>query len=281
MDKIVGVDAGGTHMLMTTKWKGEYIDRTVPTGRGVTPEDLKYEIEDFIKELPFTPRAVGMGVVGLVAGDTLKVSDQKGLEGMTTAQFETEDYSVYFINDVKAAMVCEEQFYDKDTPFVLIMAGTGFAMSIRPEGANVLGKNGWAGELGSFAYPVAGETKILDDLSGGNGILKQAGCTFEEFLAALENNDSFAHDILKRASFYFGLALSQVIHSFNPEYVVIGGGLTKFPGYVERAKKVAQEHTLEVMFSACHITEPKDAKRIVALGAAAFAERKLKETKKR
>ena len=275
MSKIIGVDAGGTKMLMTAKYEGEYIEKTVPTGADVTPEYLKREIFKFIDDLPFVPEGMGMGVVGLVEDDTLKISHLENLCGMKTDYFSTETLKVHFINDVKAAMVCEEQFYSQNTAFALIMAGTGFAMSVRTQGVNVLGQNGWAGELGSNPYPINGEIKNLDSISGGRAMLNRAGGNIDELLKALDNNEQFATDIIEQGGHYFGLALSNVIHTFNPEVIVVGGGCTKFKGYMDQAILTAKQYTLEGMFNNCKIVEPFDAKRIVALGAARFAEMKI------
>ncbi|MEK3890281.1 ROK family protein [Bacillus sp. FSL K6-3431] len=272
MNKIIGIDAGCTKMLMTAKWDGKYIDKTVPTGLEVTPEYLKDEIFAFIDSLPFVPEAIGMGVVGLVEDNTLKISHLRHLCGMKAAYFNTENYKAYFINDVKAAMVYEEQFYKEDITFALIMAGSGFAMSVRTEGVNVLGQNGWAGELGSNPYPINGGVEGLNEISGGNGILNKAGCGIGELLTALDNNEKFAIDVIEQAGFYFGLALSDVIHTFNPEYIVVGGSTATFKGYMDKAIAVAKQYTLTAMFNNCKIVTPRDAKRIVALGAIKFAQ---------
>ncbi len=252
--------------------EGEYIDQIVPTGREVTPEYLKKAILSFIEQLPFKPTGIGMGVVGLVEDNTLKISHLKKFMRDEGGFFSTDQYNMHFINDVKAAMLCEEQFYDKNTPFALIMAGSGFAMSVRTEGVQVLGRNGWAGELGSNPYVIDGNVKTLDKISGGNAILAKAGCNIEELVKAIDNRETFATDIIEEAGFYFGLALCDVIHTFSPEYIVVGGGCTKFKGYMETAEAVAKQHTLEGMFSSCKIVKPQDAKRIVALGAKRLAE---------
>jgi glucokinase len=272
MNKIIGIDSGCTKMLMSAQWNGEFIDKTVPTGMDVTPEYIKNEINKFIESLPFVPEGIGMGVVGLVENNILKETHLRNLSGITTDFFSTKDYKTYFINDVKAAMVCEEQFYHIDTPFVLIMAGSGFAMSARTQGVNVLGSRGWAGELGSNPYPINGHVETLDAISGGYGILDKANCKIDRLLDALEKNEKFAIDVIEQAGFYFGLALSDVIHTFNPEYIVVGGSCVKFKGYMEKAVAVAREYTLPGMFNCCKIVEPHDPKRIVAQGAILFAE---------
>lgn len=275
MSKIIGIDQGCTKMLMVAEWEGAYIEKVVPTGMGVRPEYLKEQIDQFVAGLPFKPEGMGMAVSGLVQDNALKISHQRNMEGTPASFFDREGCKTYFINDVKSAMVCEEQHYDPQTPFVLIMAGSGFAMSIRTQGVNVLGKNGWAGELGSNPYPINGSVEPLDDISGGLGILEKAGCDVETLLKAIDNEEKFALDVIEQAGFYFGLALSDIIHTFNPEYIVVGGSCTKYKGYMEKAIATAKAYTLEGMFDICQIVAPKDLKRIVALGAMRHARQQM------
>ncbi|NGP44966.1 ROK family protein [Bacillaceae bacterium SIJ1] len=277
LNRWIGVDQGSTKMLMTAEFDGEYIDKTVPTGMRVTKEYLVEQVNTFIDDLPFTPEGIGMGVVGLVDGDTLVSSHLRNLEGMTTELFQRGDCHCYFVNDVRAAMICESEQYANDESIVLVMAGSGFAMSAREQGLHIMGKHGWAGELGSNVYPLNGELKTLNYLSGGNGILKQANCDIATLLQALDNDEEFAVNVVNRAGMYFGLALVDMMHTFNPEYIIVGGSTATFKNYMAVAQNVAKEHTYPAIYQDCSIVAPKDPKRIVALGARLFGYRKEHE----
>lgn len=270
----VGVDQGCTKMLMTAEFDGKYIDKTVPTGLNVTKEYLVEQVNDFIVNLPFKPEGIGMAVVGLVEGNTLVSSHLQNLAGMNTDMFKRNNCNCYFINDVKAAMVCESEHYINNESIVLVMAGSGFAMSVREQGVNILGKHGWAGELGSNVYPINGGIERLDDISGGYGILGKANCDIETLLTALDNDEKFALDVINQAGMYFGLALVDIMHTFNPEYIIVGGSTATFKNYMEVAKKVVKKHTYPSIYNDCKIVSPKDPKRIVALGARLFGYRK-------
>lgn len=138
----IGIDQGCTKMLMTAQVEGGYIDKTVPTGMEVTPEYLSREINAFIDGLPYRPEGIGMATVGLVEGDTLASSHLRALEGMKASRFARPGCPCAFINDVKAAMVAESEAYPKGESMVLIMAGSGFAMSVRDQGVFVSGRHG-------------------------------------------------------------------------------------------------------------------------------------------
>ena len=264
LEKWIGVDQGCTKMLMTAQYNGEYIDRKVPTGLEVTKEYLLEQINAFIADLPFQPEGMGMGVVGLVQDDELVLSDTHNLEGLKASDL---PLPCHFLNDVKAATVEEASYYGEEECMVLIMAGSGFAMGVKEQGKILWGKNGWAGELGSLVYPLDGELQSLDSISGGIGVLNRAGCSAEELHAKLQANDPEAVRLIQQAGLYFGLALVDIVHTFNPSHIVIGGSTPSYPGYMEAAKAVLEKHALSTMLEQVEFVKPHDLARIVALGA--------------
>ena len=249
---------------MTAQYNGEYIDRKVPTGLDVTKEYLLEQINSFIADLPFKPEGMGMGVVGLVQNDELVLSDTHNLEGLKASDL---PLPCHFLNDVKAATVEEASYYGNEDCMVLIMAGSGFAMGVKEQGKILLGKNGWAGELGSLVYPLDGELQSLDSISGGIGVLNRAGCTAEELHEKLQQGDPEAVRLIKQAGTFFGIALVDIVHTFNPSHIVIGGSTPSYPGYMEAAKEVLEKHALGTMLEQVKFEAPHDLARIVALGA--------------
>ena len=265
----IAVDQGCTKLLMSAEWNGEYIDRKVPTGMQVTKEMVLQEVGKFIEELPFKPEGIGCAIAGLVTDDEVAFSDTHGMEGLKGSDF--FGLPCHLINDVKAATVEESSYIEEDENIVLIMAGSGFAMGYVENGRILLGSRGWAGELGSVVYPVDGRLMKLDDISGGMGILEQAGCSAEELLRRLENHEEKAERIIDRAGTYFGLALQAIVHNFTPKRIVIGGSTSTYPGYMEAARKVLDEHAMPILYKDTEITTPHDLKRVVALGARRYA----------
>lgn len=264
LEKWIGIDQGCTKMLMTAQYDGQWIDRKVPTGLEVTKEYLHEQIDAFIKDLPFKPEGMGMGVVGLVQNDELVLSDTQNLQGLKASDF---DLPCHLINDVKAATVEEASYYGKDDCMVLIMAGSGFALGVKDQGEILMGKNGWAGELGSLIYPLDGQMQKLDSIAGGIGILNRADCTAQELHERLRQGEPEARRIVRQAGVYFGIALVDIVHTFNPSYIVIGGSTPSYPGYMKAAKEVLERFALPSMLAEVKFAKPHDLTRIVALGA--------------
>ncbi|MWV45425.1 ROK family protein [Paenibacillus sp. HJL G12] len=268
MERVVGVDIGCTKMYLYAQVDGQHVEKKVPTGLDCPRERLKHDIDTFIDALPFVPDGLGMAVPGLVEGDyRVKLSDIGSLSGISTDYFGEGRFPVRFINDVKSATVAETVHYrDKDT-IAVIMAGSGIAIGVYSKERMFTGAHGFAGELGYCITQTEHGPKTLDSLAGGIGILTQASCGIDEFLGRITREEPDTMELLAQAGHHFGLALTNVIHLFNPDVIVIGGSTATYPGYMEHALATAQKHTIPEMFKNCLIAKARDNKRIVALGA--------------
>lgn len=268
MKNYVGIDVGCTKMHLCAIVDGEYVEHRTLTGMDCTKERIKEELDAFLTKLPFTPDGVGIALPALIEGDhKVPMSDMAGINGATANYFSDGRFPVRLINDVKAATVCEIEHYPDAKTIAVIMAGSGFAVGVYTNGKIVTGANGFAGELGHCPVVTSDGITDLDSVSGGIGILEQAGCNAETLLAKLDANDPDALALIKRSGQYFGMALTTIMHLFNPDVIVVGGSTATYKGYMESALETAKNLTLEELFKGCQITTPQDAKRIVALGA--------------
>lgn len=268
MKHYVGIDIGCTKMYFYAVVNGEYIEYKDSTGLDCPKERIKEAFEKFLAKLPYTPDGVGMAIPGLVKGDYMvEFSDMNSLNGVTNDYFSEGRFPLRFINDVKAATVCEIANHPDSNTIAVIMAGSGIALGVYTDGKFVTGTHGFAGELGYCIFNSENGPVKLDDVAGGIGILNLAKCDAPTLLSRLKANDSTALSLIQQAGKYFGLALTNVIHLFNPDTIVVGGSTSTYKGYMETALATARLYTLEDLYKTCTITSPKDMKRIVALGA--------------
>ncbi|MCI8554928.1 MAG: ROK family protein [Clostridiales bacterium] len=265
----VGVDIGGTKMLMLYPTENGYIEKKVPTGRDCPPQQLKAELDAFLAELPFAPDGVGMAIPGLVDdGHTVRISNVVPLlAGVTGEYFGAGRFPVRFLNDVKAAVLAEAAHYPADAVVAVIMAGTGIALGISDKGELSAGSHGFAGELGFSVTDTPEGVQTFDQLAGGGPLLQQAGCTPQELHERLARGDRAAVALIERAGMYFGLAMTNIMHLFDPDVLVVGGSTSTYPGYMEKALETADAHTLPDIRRGCTVARPRDMKRIAALGA--------------
>lgn len=55
----LGIDIGGTKMMLLTEYKGEKTSKTVSTGKECTPDKIQEEIIKFIDSLTFNIDCMG------------------------------------------------------------------------------------------------------------------------------------------------------------------------------------------------------------------------------
>ena len=269
----IGIDIGGTKMVMFTEYKGEKISKIIATGAEYTPTDIKKELKTFVQNVPFTPDCIGIAVPGLVENEeTVVLSDVlPKISGMNTDFLQVDNCPVYMINDVKAALIHESSFVDKDAAIVVIMVGTGIAIGMKQNGQFINGCKGWAGELGSIPIPTIDGVKKLDELASGASILAKANMDANTLHKQLKEGEETARRVIQTAGEYLGIGIATIIHLLNPEKIVLGGGTIQYKGYYESALQIAQKFTLPELWNVCTIQESNEATYMVARGARLFA----------
>ena len=87
---------------------------------------------------------------------------------------------------------------------------------------------------GCFEYYASGEgiakitRKILEETKDYLGELKNksiAQITSHDVFTAYENNDSIAKKIIEASVEFWGMAVANLVSLFNPEKIILGGGV--------------------------------------------------------
>jgi glucokinase len=111
------------------------------------------------------------------------------------------------------------------------VAGELGHMTIEPDGPLCgCGNHGCLEALASgTAIAVQGEELVAQ---GGSALLarlaqEQGEVTAETVSRAAEQGDIACQGIIQRAGYYLGVGLASYVNIFNPEVIIIGGGLTK------------------------------------------------------
>ncbi|MBI4499312.1 MAG: ROK family protein [Chloroflexi bacterium] len=159
-------------------------------------------------------------------------------------------------NDGNVAALAEHRFgAGRGAQHMLyVTVSTGIGGGIIANGRLYTGARGTAGELGHQTLDVngprcnCGNVGCWEALASGTAIAREARAALDAgqdslirdlaayegeavsartvYLAALQD-DPLARRILERASFFLGVGLVNLINLFNPEVLVIGGGLSK------------------------------------------------------
>jgi glucokinase len=105
--------------------------------------------------------------------------------------------------------------------------------------------------------------------------------TAETVAMAARRGDQIAADIVARAANYLGIGLANLVNIFNPELIIIGGGLSKMGDMLLRpARKVVKERAFQLPTRTAHIVRARLGSNAGILGAAAYVLDQEDETKK-
>ena len=207
----------------------------------------------------------------------------------------------YLINDANAAAMGELYFGAARgmRHMVYVTVSTGIGGGIIIDGELYSGSVGTAGEIGHMSIDAngprcqCGNTGCWEVLASGTAladrarqqikdgaktsILQCAGGDWEKVTApviqaAAEQGDPLAGELIAKTGYYLGVGLANLINIFNPELIVIGGGLTNIgEPLLGPAFKVAGERAFKESYQAVRFALPELGADAGVLGAAVFA----------
>ncbi|HYF24553.1 MAG TPA: ROK family protein [Baekduia sp.] len=265
--RLIGVDVGGTKVSVATI-EGATLHEPVVRPTVLTSEDgLVDQLVELVgAQLPAA--AVGVGVPSVVdfATGTARSSVNVPLQDLPLRRIlgERLGVPVFVDNDATVAALCEA--YDDDLrplaqSLVLFTVGTGVGGGIVLGGRIYRGATGAAAEMGHVLvaadlvagappaaprppHPAAIESwaagRSLDLLARERGL--EPG---PPLVAAAREGDARAIDALRILGERLGVAIANAINIFDPEQVVVGGGVSAAGDLLlEPARAAAQRFVL-------------------------------------
>jgi len=203
-------------------------------------------------------KAIGIGAPGAVDSESGKVIFAPNL-GWNDVPLKKElekqlDAPVFLENDCNVCTlgVYEVELKSKPRDVVGIFLGTGIGGGLILEGQLYSGFNRTAGEIGHMVLEVGGPKcgcgnkgcfealasrtaifrKIKEAVKEGQKTIltEMLGPNLEDLRSgdlrkAIKRGDKFVEHIIEEAAEYTGIAVANLINLFNPEVIVIGGGL--------------------------------------------------------
>ncbi len=256
--------------------------------------------------------AVGIGAPGLSNPETGIIFTSPNLPGwrgipLRDIMQEKLGKKTFLINDANAAALGEFYFGAARGArnFIYITLSTGIGGGIVVDGEIYSGAIGAAGEVGHMTIdddgPICncGNRGCWETLASGTAlarearrrikegvttsILEYAGGDVEKVTAqvihsAAEQGDSLAEELIARTGYYVGVGLVNLINIFNPELIIIGGGLSNIGDMLLKpAFKVAEERAYKEAFRAVRFASAGLGRNSGVLGAAAFALREVRK----
>lgn len=250
--------------------------------------------------------AVGVGAPGLVNSRTGIVATSPHLPGWWDVPLRDiiQDglgKATFLINDANAAALGELRFGAAlgARNFIYITVSTGIGGGIVIDGEIYSGATGIAGEVGHMTIddegPACncGNRGCWETLASGTALAREARRRIEEgadtsipahaegdvsrvtaktVQSAAEQGDALSRELIGRTGYYLGVGLANLVNIFNPELIVVGGGLSNMGEMLlEPAFKTASERAYREAFEAVRFVRAELGRNSGVLGAAAFA----------
>jgi glucokinase len=262
--RVVGVDLGGTNLRAAVICSDGTIEhrQNVPTNAQEGPEKVVQRMADLVVRVAAEGGLDRSTVVGVAAPGPLNpktgvVHFTPNLPGwldfhLRDALSELIGFRVVVENDANCAVVGEARFgAAKDADDVIYLGlGTGVGGGVIANGKLISGVSGLGGELGHVCVSIEGprctcggvgcleayvagwaiarEGELVASTSDGSALREASAgnaITPRAVIAAASAGDPAATAILKRAGRALAAAMGAFINTFNPELIVVGGGL--------------------------------------------------------
>ena len=186
---------------------------------------------------------------------------------------------------------------------VMFTLGTGIGSGVIVNGEVLIGSTGGAVELGHHVI-VAGGARCgcstfgcIEAYCGQHAIVERAlramengsptllsakvgsdkgTLTPEQIDEAARSGDAAAIGVFEETGYYLGIGMANAVHIFNPEMIVIGGGVRRATGLIESAKRSMYRHTIASLVSNVVVAEAGLGGDAGVMGAAELAWRLAK-----
>lgn len=306
---VIGIDLGGTkiHGALADD-KGNVISsKIVPTEASEGSEAVLNRIIGVINDVLENGnkkidqvKCIGIGSPGPLDSKNGIIIDSSNLPfnnfNLVGPIKEKFNVPIYLDNDANVATIGEFMFGagkgTKNMVYVTVSTGVGGGAiingelfrgntsnaleightTILPEGPQC--NCGNHGCLEALASGTAIGKRALEAVESGldTSLSKYEKVTSYEVFVEAKNGDDVSRDILHRSLTYLGIGIANVVNTFDPEMIVIGGGVSKGGKIVfDKVKEVVKERALKSMVETCEIVPAGLGADAGVIGAVALA----------
>lgn len=275
--RCIGIDLGGTNIAAgIVNEKGEILSKTsVPTPR-TGEEDVIEAICNISRKLMSNMNlkvadidGIGVGCPGIVDNKegVIRHLANLGMTGVNLRKSLTEKLGVKKVsieNDANAAAMAEYKFYGNNAEsFIFVTLGTGIGGGIILNSKVYSGFNGAGAELGHLIIESDGiectcgckgcweryasvtalcnftkeaikknKNSLMNEWVNKNGVVN-GRCAFD----CAKEGDKTAKEVVDLYIKYIGVGITTIINVFQPEKIVLGGGISKEGDYILKPLK--------------------------------------------
>ncbi len=242
---IIGIDLGGTKIagVLATPSGKVLMDVNIPTeakkGKKKVIENIKKTIHTLIQSKKVKIKAIGIGAPGPILyekGIVVEAPNLPGWKRVHLKEILEKEFKVpvFVDNDANCAALAEAWFgagkFVKHFIYMTVSTGIGGGIIINKR--LYRGAIGSAGEFGHMVIDSKGYRcgcgiiGHLEALASGTTIRKITGMDAISVELAARQGDKKALRAIQEIAHYLAIGIANLVNAFNPEMVIIGGGLS-------------------------------------------------------
>jgi len=241
----IGIDLGGTKIagVLVTPSGKVLMDVTIPTEAKRGKKHIIDNIDKAIHMLKQSKKVkingIGIGAPGPIdyeKGIVVEAPNLPGWKRVRLKEIFQRKYKipVYVDNDANCAALAEAWFGAGRNArhFLYMTVSTGIGGGIVINKKIYRGANGSAGEFGHMVIDSkgprcgCGHIGHLEAYASGTAIRRRTGMRALAVELAARQGDKKAQKIIQEIASYLAIGIANLVNIFNPEMIVIGGGLS-------------------------------------------------------
>jgi N-acetylglucosamine repressor len=305
---VIGVEIGGYEVkcVLIDLAGGVLCTRKMPAPPDIaSPDNVMERIAAFVEDFrasacPPGTRPLGVGVA--LSGITDRATEecvyfrnQRSWERYPVGKkLQDRVHLPCIVDDSSRMMAVAEWVYGVCKgveDFVLISIGMGIGCGIFIDGELFRGKNGYGGELGHMVIKengprcVCGNFGCLESFVSGYAIERRLRKALEEnvyttmthlkepsareIIEHAEQGDKLAYSIVSDAAEHLGIGVANIINIFNPQKVVLAGGLSRAGALLlDPVRRMVKTSALGFSGSRCEVALSSLDEHAASMGAA-------------
>ena len=287
---IIGIDLGGTKIAAAASDECGCIlsEIIVPTeankGKKQVVLNIVKAIECLSHSLKSKISSIGIGVPGPIDYKKGLVINPPNLPGWKKVNLKEElskffKVPIFIDNDANCAALGEALFGagQKANDFIYITVSTGIGGGIIIDRKIYRGANGSAGEFGHMIIDPngykcgCGNHGDLEAMASGTSIRTRSGEDAMAIHIKAQQGDKKAIKVINETAYYLGIGIANLVNIFNPELVVVGGGLSNMGELLLKpTRQEFNKHALALPKKSVKIVRAKLRARAGLLGAIAL-----------
>lgn len=230
--KIVALDIGGTNTRAALVKNGrilKYLKEPTPKCK----EDFLKNVLDLVSRvIDKDVKAISVGCPGPLANGIILNPPNLPLKNFNLKEFLEKKFKKKAVveNDAKCVALAELKLGCRKKNFVILTLGTGIGGGIIINNALYLGSHGYAGEISGI---------ILDNGKNFEDLWKEKNKQIHELFEKKDFKE------LEKVSKYLGQGIASLINVFDPEVVILMGGVREVgQPFLNMIKKHARNYVI-------------------------------------